>query len=139
MKTIGLVLLILFSSAGAFAQVSYSPAILAKSEGRVVKSVSTRGGAEEAANKPEIGATDQYEETGSLDKWINDADASSQDAPSQEKPAKDVKKVAKTRSQSKPAKVDQQRARGNGANRPSARRPNGPGRAGGPGHPMKNK
>jgi hypothetical protein len=144
MKTIGLVLLLLFSSAGAFAQFASSPVILARSEGHVVKSGSNRGWAEEEANKREMGATGQYEAVRNFSQWINDPDESDQDGPSQdkpegEKPAKNVKKVAKTRSQSKPAKVDHQRARGNSANRPSARRPNGHGRAGGPGHPIKNK
>jgi hypothetical protein len=144
MKTIGLVLLTLFASAGAFAQLTSSQAVLANSDKQVIKSVSHRSWSEAEANKPEMGVADQYESAGNFTKWINDPDKSDQVEPSQDnpkggKPAKEVKKVAKTRSQPKPARVDRQRARGNNANRPSARRPHGPGRAGGPGHPMKNK
>ena len=83
----------------------------------------------ESGSSQLIGTGDQVRETTGSDEWI-------QDDLTEGKPSREVKKVAKARNQAKPEKLDRRSARGNGNNRPGARRPNGAGRPGGAGRPI---
>jgi hypothetical protein len=152
MKRIGIAFLALVTTARAFGQDAPSERQAHSNTGQLAKAAATQPSLTASAKGIEVSeiarhpASDEnvYTKTGreqitkpeetiregaGRDEWM-------QNDPSDEKQPKEVKKVAKARNQAKPEKLDRRSARGNGNNRPSARRPNGGGRPGGGGRPI---
>ena len=133
MKRIGIAFLALVTTARVFGQGAPSELQAYDNIGQHAKPAATQSSLTASAKGREVSEIGVPEE-----KILEGAGKRewTQNDPTDEKQPKEVKKVAKARNQPKPEKLDRRSARGNGNNRPSARRPNGGGRPGGAGRPI---